>query len=190
MENAFSLWARKRFLFWQHLVKSPENKYCLLPVFPNVEVSQKVWPSFICTYHAGAYPQISLSYLALHGKHTNLSWAYVYGRCHSGKFNETIYMVTAFRGFNKKLCFDITHEWSRTSTHEWSRTSTAPSAFPTGDVSGKVLSRLIITQQERIYPKSLLGFATYCVNSPAPIYWHIALCIYSMCTPGTSTDHR
>ena len=32
-------------------------------------------------------------------------------------------------------------------------------AFPVGDVSGKVWSTLITTQQGGIYPKSSLGFA-------------------------------
>ena len=65
--------------------------------------------------------------------------------------------------------------------HERARTSTAPSTFPVGDVSGKVWSTLITTQQEGIYPKSLLGFANCYVNSPVPIYWRIALCVYSLC---------
>ena len=43
----------------------------------------------------------------------------------------------------------------KTDLLEQSRTSTAPSAFPAGDVSGKVWST-----QEEIYPKSSLGFAT------------------------------
>ena len=44
---------------------------------------------------------------------------------------------------------------------EQSRTSTAPSAFAVGDVSGKVWSTLITTQQEGTCPKSSLGFAAY-----------------------------
>ena len=39
--------------------------------------------------------------------------------------------------------------------HERSRTSTAPSAFPADDVSGKVWSTLISTQQAGIYPQKL-----------------------------------
>ena len=52
-------------------------------------------------------------------------------------------------------------------------------AFPAGDVNGKVWSTLITTQQTGVHPKSSLGFAIYCVNSPAPIYWRIALCVFS-----------
>ena len=53
--------------------------------------------------------------------------------------------------------------------------------FLRGDLSGKVWSTIITTQQEGIYPKSSLGFATYRVSSPAPIYWRIALRVYSPC---------
>jgi len=45
------------------------------------------------------------------------------------------------------------------------------SAFPMGDVSGKVWSTLITTLQGGIYPKSSLGFAIYGVSSTVPIYW-------------------
>ena len=62
------------------------------------------------------------------------------------------------------------------------QTSTAPSVFPAGDVSGKVWSTLITTQQERIYPKSSFGFATYTHENSLPIYWRIALRVYSPCT--------
>ena len=47
-----------------------------------------------------------------------------------------------------------------TAILEWWQTSTAPSAFPASDASGKVWSTLLTTQQEGIYPKSSLGFAT------------------------------
>jgi len=53
------------------------------------------------------------------------------------------------------------------------------SAFLEGDVSGKVWST---RSMGRIYPKSLFGFTTYCVNSPTPIYWCIVLHVYSLCT--------
>ena len=44
-----------------------------LPVILTDDVSQKVWLSLISTYHGGAYPQDSLSFLASHGKRMNLS---------------------------------------------------------------------------------------------------------------------
>ena len=50
-----------------------------------------------------------------------------------------------------------------------------------GDVSGKVWSTLITTQQAGIYPRTSLGFAIYRVSSPAPIYWHFALRVYWPC---------
>ena len=43
-------------------------------------------------------------------------------------------------------------------------------AFCVGDESGKVWPTFVTTQQVGIYPKILLGFATYCMSSPAPIY--------------------
>ena len=55
------------------------------------DVSQKVWLSLISTYHGGAYPHDSLSFLASGGKRTNLSRAYIYGRRDDRKFNMTIY---------------------------------------------------------------------------------------------------
>ena len=60
------------------------------------------------------------------------------------------------------------------------------SAFPMGDVSGKMWSTRITIQQAGIYPKRLLGFTIYLASSPAnirigalrytstaclPIYW-------------------
>ena len=61
-----------------------------LPLFLADDVSLMVWPSLISTYHGGAYSQISISFLALHGKYTNLS----------------IYMVAAptTRSFNVTIC--------------------------------------------------------------------------------------
>ena len=54
-------------------------------------------------------------------------------------------------------------------------------AFPVGDVSGKVWSTLITTQQAGIYPRTSLGFAIYRLSSPAPIYWRFALSMYCPC---------
>ena len=78
----------------------------------------------------------------------------------------------------EKLRFDGPSHKLFTNDHEL-----APPLPPSlrGDLSGKVWSTLITTQQAGIYPKSSLGFATYCVNSPAPIYWHIALRVYTPC---------
>ena len=50
-----------------------------------------------------------------------------------------------------------------------------------GDVSGKVWSTLITTQQAGIYPRTSLGFAIYRISSPAPIYWRFALRVYCPC---------
>ena len=47
-----------------------------------------------------------------------------------------------------------------------------------GDVSGKVRSTLITTQQAGIYSRTSLGFAIYRVSSPAPIYWRFAVRVY------------
>ena len=69
-----------------------------------------------------------------------------------------------FPVFNKSFAFDrllIIHE----------RSPPLP-AFPAGDVSGKVWSTLITTQQAEIYPKSLLGFAIYLVGL-YDVRWHI-----------------
>ena len=83
------------------------NKYCfflLLPVFSSDDVSQKVLPSPISTYHGGAYPQISLSFLALHKLAISIYTyihIYIYGHHDDGKFNGTIYMVTTFRGLKR-----------------------------------------------------------------------------------------
>ena len=46
-------------------------------------------------------------------------------------------------------------------------------AISTGDVSGKVRSTLITTQQAGIYPKSLLGFAIYLVSLLHDIRGHM-----------------
>ena len=54
-------------------------------------------------------------------------------------------------------------------------------AFAVGDVSGKVWSTLISTQQGGIYPQTSLGFAIQRVSSPAPIYWRFALHAYIPC---------
>ena len=62
--------------------------------------------------------------------------------------------------------------------HEQSQTSTAPSCL---DISGKVRSTLITTQQEGIYPKSSLDFAIYGTSSPMAIYWYFALRVYGPC---------
>ena len=59
--------------------------------------------------------------------------------------------------------------------HDRSRTRTAPFCLHRGDVSGKVWSTLISTQQGGIYP---LGFAIQHASSPAP---HFALCVYIPC---------
>ena len=58
------------------------------------DVSQKAWLSLINTEHGGAYTQNTLSFSALQGKRTNLSWAYVYGRCYDRKFNVTVYKLS------------------------------------------------------------------------------------------------
>ena len=63
-----------------------------LPVILTDDVSQKVWLSLISAYHGEAYPQDSLSFLALRGKRTNLAQAYIYGRRDDRKFNVTIYI--------------------------------------------------------------------------------------------------
>ena len=62
--------------------------------------------------------------------------------------------------------------------HEQSQTSTAPSCL---NISGKVLSTLITTQQVGIYRKSSLVFAIHGASSPTPIYWYFALCVYGPC---------
>ena len=62
-----------------------------LPVILTDDVSQKVWLSLISTFHGGAYPHDSLSFLASHGKRMNLPEAYIYGRRNDRKFNVTIY---------------------------------------------------------------------------------------------------
>jgi len=54
-------------------------------------------------------------------------------------------------------------------------------AFLMGDVSRKVWSTLITTQQGGIYPKSSLGFAIYHASSPVPIYWRFTLRVYRPC---------
>ena len=70
-----------------------------------------------------------------------------------------------------------------TALLEWWQTSTAPSAFPAGDVSRKMWSTLITTQQEGIYlQKARLASLLTRVNSPPPKYWHITLHVYSVCT--------
>ena len=51
------------------------------------------------------------------------------------------------------------------------KTSQPLTAFPMGDISGKVWSTLITTQQVGIYPKSSFDFAIYGTSSPTPIYW-------------------
>ena len=57
-------------------------------------------------------------------------------------------------------------------------------AFSVGDVSGKVWSTLITTQQAEIYPQKLTWYRYLPrhVSSPKPIYWCFALCVYSLCT--------
>ena len=74
--------------------------------------------------------------------------------------------------------------------HDCLWTSTSPSAFPAGNVSGKVWPTLITTQQVGIYPKSSLAWLHYllhkfshtniatscylCTAAHASIYWHFA----------------
>ena len=64
--------------------------------------------------------------------------------------------------------------------HEQSQTSTASSCHHCQMIKWK--DAAYTTQQAGIYPKSLLGFATCRVSSPAPVHWSIVPCMYSLCT--------
>ena len=132
MENTFSLWARISFVFG-----SPQ----LIDDHPRISTASsclsrrwchpKVWPSLISTYGGGAYPQISLSFFALHGR-VQTYCEHIYGRHDNVKFNLTIYMVTAFRGltlgmwFANILAWEIPHskyKWSQTRSLDFSGNS-------------------------------------------------------------------
>ena len=94
MENSFSLWARKSFVFGspQIIDNRPRKSTASSCLSRRWCQSEGVAYSLISTYHGGAYLQISLSFLASRGNRTKLSWAYIWSP-RQPEVNVTIYNV-------------------------------------------------------------------------------------------------